>query len=266
MLARYLPVLALIAPLVFGDVKFTSPDAGTSLKASGGTVKISAEWEDSGDSPSLADLATYSVYLYAGGNTAGTYQQIGGPLATGKSFSAGNTVSASVPTTAGGDIDNAYFLQIISVPKTGGGTVMNFSPRFSLSGMTGSFPAAIKTAAQGVTGTAGPNTQNAVIGAGVNQAAVAPQGSYAVNYADQDGPTKYAPMVSQPGTKITAKTASARYPTSSVSFYKTYAPIPKQVTTQTMSQTFTVSSVENSATPAAQPKDDMQKFLNRWKD
>lgn len=112
--------------------------------------------------------------------------------------------------------------------------------------MTGSFPAAIKTAAQGVTGTAGPDTQNAVIAAGVNQAAVAPQGSYAVNYADQDGPTKYAPMVSQPGTRITAKTASARYPTSSVSFYKTYAPIPKQVTTQTMSQTFTVSSVENS--------------------
>lgn len=73
MLVRYLPVLALIAPLVFGDVKFTSPDAGTSLKASGGTVKISAEWQDSGDDPSLDDLATYSVYLYAGGNTAGTY-------------------------------------------------------------------------------------------------------------------------------------------------------------------------------------------------
>ena len=122
----------------------------------------------------------------------------------------------------------------------------NYSPRFSLSGMTGSFPAAIKTAAQGVTGTAGPATLNAVIAVGGNQAAVAPQGSYAVNYADQDGPTKYAPMVIQPGTKITAKTASARYPTSSVSFYKTYAPIPKQVTTQTVSQTFSVSSVENS--------------------
>ena len=139
------------------------------------------------------------------------------------------------------------FLQIISVPKSGGGTVTNYSPRFTLSGMTGSFPAAIKTAAQGVTGTAGPATQNAVVAAGGDQASVSniPQGSYAIKYADQDGPTKYAPMQGRPGTKITAKTASARYPTSSVSYYHTFAPIPKQVTTQTMSQTFTVSSVEN---------------------
>ncbi|CAF9913866.1 MAG: hypothetical protein HETSPECPRED_001681 [Heterodermia speciosa] len=134
--------------------------------------------------------------------------------------------------------------------------------------MTGSFPAAIKTAAQGVTGTAGPATQNAVVPAGGNQAAVSnpPQGSFAIDYADQDGPTKYAPMQGHPGTKITAKTASARYPTSSVSYYHTFAPTPKQVTTQTMSQTFTASSIENQATPASQPKNDMQKFLNRWKD
>ena len=139
------------------------------------------------------------------------------------------------------------FLQIVSVPKSGGGTVTNYSPRFTLSGMTGSFPAAIKTAAQGVTGTAGPATQNAIVAAGGNQAAVsnAPQGSFALDYADQDGPTKYAPMQGHPGTKITAKTASARYPTSSVSYYHTFAPIPKQLTTQTLSQTFTVSSIEN---------------------
>lgn len=73
MLARYLPILALIAPIVFGDVQFTSPGAGISLTASGATFKISAAWKDSGDSPSLADLATYSLYLYAGGNAAGTY-------------------------------------------------------------------------------------------------------------------------------------------------------------------------------------------------
>ena len=73
MLARYLALPALIAPLVFGDVQFTSPAAGISITASGATVKISAAWKDSGDDPPLSDLATYSLYLYAGGNTAGTY-------------------------------------------------------------------------------------------------------------------------------------------------------------------------------------------------
>ena len=73
MLARYLALLALIAPIVFGDVQFTSPGAGISLTASGATVKISVAWKDSGDDPPLDDLATYSLYLYAGGNAAGTY-------------------------------------------------------------------------------------------------------------------------------------------------------------------------------------------------
>ena len=132
MLARFLALLALMAPIVLGDVQFTSPAAGISLTVSGATVKISAAWKDSGDDPPLADLATYSLYLYAGGNSAGTYvchpsrvvstkpffepgadcssllqQQIGSPLATGETFSAGSTVSGSVASTAGADIDNA---------------------------------------------------------------------------------------------------------------------------------------------------------------
>ena len=73
MLARYLAVLSLIAPFVFGDVKFKSPGAGSTITASGSTVAISVSWQDSGDDPPLSDLSTYSLYLYAGGNTAGTY-------------------------------------------------------------------------------------------------------------------------------------------------------------------------------------------------
>ena len=138
------------------------------------------------------------------------------------------------------------FLQIISNPTTGAGTVTNYSPRFSISGMKGTFPAAIETAAKAVTGTTGPNTKNAIVAGGEqNAVSNAPEGSYAVSYQDQDGLTKYAPMAGHPGTKITAKSASLRYPTSSVSFYKTFAPTPKQKTTQTLSQTFSASSIEN---------------------
>lgn len=175
------------------------------------------------------------------------------------------------------------FLAIVSTPSSGAGTVTNYSPRFSLPNMSGKFPAAIKTAAQGVTGTTGPDTVNAIAAAGQNNAVDAPVGSYGVPYQDQDGLTKYAPMQRQPGTKITAKTPTPLYPTSSVSIFKSNMDPPKQRTTQTMPKTYSVSSVENQvhhqscrasdmwltlskATPAPHPNDDMQRFLNRWKD
>ena len=68
MLARYLTVLSLIAPFVFGDVQITSPAAGASLTG----TKLSVEWKDSGDDPPLSKLQTYSIYLFAGGNDVGT--------------------------------------------------------------------------------------------------------------------------------------------------------------------------------------------------
>lgn len=115
--------------------------------------------------------------------------------------------------------------------------------------MSGKFPPAIKTAAEDVTGTTGPETLNAIAAVGENNAVNVPEGSYAVPYQDQDGPTKYAPMVRHPGTKITAKAPTPQYPTSSVSFFKSNIPPGKQKTTQTLSQTFVVSSVENQVCP-----------------
>ena len=149
--------------------------------------------------------------------------------------------------------------------------------------MSGKFAPAIKTAAQGVKDTTSPGTVNAIVAAGQNNAVEAPAGSYGVPYQDQDGLTKFAPMQRQPPTKITARTPSPQYPTSSVSIFKSNMDPPKQTTTMTMSKTYSVNSVENpvhhqsfrdsniwltlsKATPAPQPDDDMQKFLNRWKD
>ena len=137
-----------------------------------------------------------------------------------------------------------------------GGTITTYSPRFSLTGMTGTFAPAIERAARHNQGTHSLETQNNIIpraaqGA-VPVAPAAPAGaagvaaSYAVPYQSQDGLTKYAPMQGHPGTKITAVSASLRYPTSSYSVYKTIAQPPKQTTTQTMSNTFSVESHENS--------------------
>ena len=137
------------------------------------------------------------------------------------------------------------FLAIVSTPSSGAGTVTNYSPRFSLPNMSGKFPAAIKTGAQGVSGTKGPGTVNAIAAVGQNNAVEAPAGSYGVPYQDQSGLTKYAPMQRQPPTKITAKTPTPQYPTSSVSIFKSNMDPPKQTTTMTMSKTFSVNSVEN---------------------
>lgn len=60
-----LPLLATLTTTALADVKFTTPAAGASIAA--GTLTV--EWEDSGDSPPLSDLSTYTLQLIVGGNT-----------------------------------------------------------------------------------------------------------------------------------------------------------------------------------------------------
>ena len=127
---------------------------------------------------------------------------------------------------------------------TAGGTVVNYSDRFTLSGMTGTFPANVQAGIKTVTGTGGPATENNIA---ANPAAAAQSGGpYGVTYTAQTGLTKYAPMQQKPPTKITAKSASAAYPTSAVSIALTFLPTPSQVTTMTVSVTYSVSSRENT--------------------
>ncbi|KAL8690792.1 MAG: hypothetical protein Q9218_003841 [Villophora microphyllina] len=155
------------------------------------------------------------------------------------------------------------FLKILSV-GTGGAQVINYSDRFTLSGMTGTFPPPIQASIAKISTTDGPPSSNQ----GAPAAAGGAQGDYAVTYTAQTGLIKYAPMQIPPGTKITAKAASARYPTSSVPIAKTFLPTPKQTTTMTASLTVKPASSHAFNAPAASmpAADDMQKFLNRWRD
>ena len=143
-------------------------------------------------------------------------------------------------------ISSISFLKMISAGE--GGTVTNYSNRFSLSGMTGSFPAAVTTGLKGLKGTTGPATENNFNAEGANDAgAGGPVASGAtVTYTAQTGPIRYAPMQSKPGTKITAKNASPQYPTSSVSIAHTWLPTPEAITTQTVSATYSTSSHANT--------------------
>ena len=211
-------------------------------------------------------------------------------MATGD-FSDGNTASGTVEAGLAGSATNAYFLKMISVASAGG-TVINYSSRFSLSGMTGTFPANVQSALGDISGTAGPATENNVVASNQNPQAnegaaagtVAATGSYALAYTMQTGAVRYAPMPPLAVTKITANQASMQYPTSAFTIASTYLPAPVAQTTQTQSQTFSTVSIENTvsltqlcfqesnvntfqASAASMPTDTaMARFLNRWKD
>ena len=111
--------------------------------------------------------------------------------------------------------------------------------------MTGTFPPNVEAGIQGITGTNGPATENNVVN-NADPAAGAGAENFGQAYSLQTGLTKYAPMQKKPGTKITAKTASMQYPTSSFNIATTALPTPKQVTTVTQSATYSAQSIENT--------------------
>lgn len=129
-----------------------------------------------------------------------------------------------------------------------GGTVWNYSNRFALTGMTGTFAPEIAANNKLITGTAGPATVNTVVGdAGTPPAAGGPLADpWSIPYDMQTGPTKYAPMQPVPPTKISATNTKPLWPTSAVQFAKTFLPIPKEVTTLTQANTFSVLSRPNT--------------------
>ncbi len=130
---------------------------------------------------------------------------------------------------------------------TAGGTVTNFSNRFTLTGMTGTFSAAVTAALKDVVGTTGPDRINQVAAAApAAGAGAAAAGAWGTPYNEQEGLTRYAPMQPVPGTKITATNTAPLWPTSSVVLASTFLPVPSIVTTLTQAGTFSVSSHANT--------------------
>jgi hypothetical protein len=133
---------------------------------------------------------------------------------------------------------------MISVASTGG-TVTNYSPRFSLTGMTGVFPANVMAGAKAVTGTDGPPSVNALAGAQAPTAAVS-GGLFEVPFYQQEGLTRYAPMQTYPATKITKKTKTPLNPKSPWNVATTYLAIPTIQTTVTQQVTWSFSQAEHT--------------------
>ncbi|KAL2043825.1 hypothetical protein N7G274_003345 [Stereocaulon virgatum] len=157
-LCSLLIILAAVTSHSLADVQFTFPTAGAREV---GNTAVYIAWKESGKGPAISSFDKYNLSLCAGGNSPGSYAEI--MLVTeGGYFAAGNNAADTVPAEIGESIQYAYFYSMNS--SSPGGIVVNFSDRFSLSGMTGSFPPNVRQGAQGLTGTNGPGTQNNIAG------------------------------------------------------------------------------------------------------
>lgn len=66
--SAYLLATALFS-FTFADVEVTSPKPGDTITG----LSLAIEWKDSGDTPAIADLASYQIFLCAGGNDPSQY-------------------------------------------------------------------------------------------------------------------------------------------------------------------------------------------------
>ena len=126
-------------------------------------------------------------------------------------------------------LTGSSFLKMISVAKTGG-IVINYSPRFSMTGMSGVFPAFALDGLKSVTGTDGPPTENDI---GQSQETTdsypKEKDTFSMAFADQSGPFRYATMQRVPPTKITKKTMKPVNPTSPYTIATTFLPPQKSL-------------------------------------
>lgn len=128
-----------------------------------------------------------------------------------------------------------------------GGSVINYSDRFTLSGMTGVTPEAFEEAVPG--GTSGPaDPPSNMIPAAADPAAVVPaEGDYDVPFNKQSGSIRYAPMQPFPPTKITKKgKPTPLFPTSAFDIATEKMGLPSVITTVTQSQTVHAMTMENT--------------------
>ncbi|EPE32665.1 putative beta-1,6-glucan boisynthesis protein (Knh1) [Glarea lozoyensis ATCC 20868] len=254
-------LVASAAPLALAAPVITSPAAGASVP---GAAALTVKWADDAVAPLSSTMGTCTVQLMAGSNTVNQAIVAAlAPVAVGLG-------TASVPVTAAvsGSAPNAYFISMLCNGATGG-TYQTFSSHFTLTGMTGAFPAAVLAAASAVTVTTPPAVINKLATAPV--AAPGAPGAedpamFTVPFNLQSGTIRYAPMQPVPPTAITATNTAPLYPTSAVQFAVTALPIASIATTYTQAATFSVASHPNSAAAASSPVNDMQRFLNRWKD
>ncbi|KAI0332183.1 hypothetical protein GY45DRAFT_505723 [Cubamyces sp. BRFM 1775] len=164
MFASAVVLLVAAASPALGNLFMTSPVASTSW-AAGQQQTIS--WKDDGSSPSLADLGPCTISVYVGSQTQQTLVQA---IANNVDVSTTSSV-VFTPDANAGENGAYYFIRVESVnfkdPNNPQYPAEAFSSKYTMTGMTGTFDAAVKaqigatgstgsTGATGSTGTTSP--------------------------------------------------------------------------------------------------------------
>lgn len=245
-LITLLPALLALLTTSLADVSITSPAGGALYTASGSAVQIKIAWDDdeASDATSLSSVQSYTISLCAGSNDA--IQCFKQYLKAGTVTD--NLYTASVQLT---DAPNGnFFFQVLAIFPTG--QSIHYSPRFTLSGMSGS------STTQVLDGTPATLVLDDIESAPTPQINIGDSGtidtrSFTVPYTMQTGKTRYAPMQLQPGSTVTMTAWSRQFPTSSVLYALTFLPIPSVLTTKTPGWSYTMKSAPNWASAAPYP-------------
>ncbi|CCH46933.1 Cell wall synthesis protein [Wickerhamomyces ciferrii] len=241
MLFLYYTFLIFISSVI-ADVSISSPSAGKSYAVSGSTVSVEVEWTESNAEPTLDDIESMSFVICTGPNS-----DINGLQTIKKATSdelSDKKITLSIPADVGAS--GSYYIQIYSTTKDDGYTI-NYSQRFKLTGMTGTEKAS---------GSGDPPSGQTSVGGDSTSSTLSPEEmskSFSVAYTSQTGPTRYAPMQTQPGTTVTKSTWSRKFQTSAVSYFSSIKPSPSVLSTITPGWDYTISSVINQASVASDP-------------
>ncbi|ODV59897.1 glycoprotein [Ascoidea rubescens DSM 1968] len=234
---------------VSSDVSISKPLSGQTFSVSGDEIIIDVKWVDSGAEPKIEEIVSYTFTLCTGSNSDITAVDVLGSNILASKIT-NNYFEAKIDPTAGEN--GVYYIQIFSVYPTG--YSIHYSHRFKLSGMTG------KDEASGSLNDPPPSAQYSFKKTGTETETDEAPGtidsaSFTIPYTLQTGRTRYAPMQTQPGSKVTATGWTRRFPTSAVTFYKTAKPSPVVYSTITPGWSYSRTSYFNYATPAPYPSD-----------
>jgi Yeast cell wall synthesis protein KRE9/KNH1 len=119
-----------------------------------------------------------------------------------------------------------------------GGTIVNYSSRFTLSGMIGTFAPAIFAGMQDVGANINGPSRQSFLGQNLNNQH--PFDPWNIPLGQQTGSIVYAPMQSYPPTKITKSLPTPQYPSSPYTIVTTMMP-PNPSISKTMTQAITWS-------------------------
>ncbi|PYI25434.1 beta-1,6-glucan boisynthesis protein [Aspergillus indologenus CBS 114.80] len=268
MMVRHLILflLAALFPQALADVEFVIPKSGAVLQI--GDV-LMAQWRESGRLPPISDLLHYDLYLCAGGEVAGTYVGLlslhmiyedVALLSKGNVFARGNSISFTLDPSLRETDANTYFLKMVSWGT--GASVINVSEQFTITNMTGPVSTSVlhSLPPDSPLSDCEMSRHHELRKRQVEEALTVP-------YQLQTGPTRYAPMAKKPASTIPAKLPTPQFPASAYTIATTYLPPATVQVTLSASVTYSVASIENTASPAPHLHDaQMRRFLERWKD